>query len=96
MEMSAAISAVCFTAMHALALANYYPNRGSNFQNKKVLIHSAAGGVGSMLVALSHYYGAQKIVGEYIFAIICTNISIFLCLVTTKQLALTVLFYSCH
>jgi len=63
MEMSAAISAVCFTAMHALALANYYPNRGGNFQNKKVLIHSAAGGVGSMLVALSHYYGAQKIVG---------------------------------
>ena len=82
MEMSAAISAVCFTAMHALALANYYPNRGGNFQNKKVLIHSAAGGVGSMLVALSHYYGAQKIVGEYIFAIICINVSTFLCLVT--------------
>ena len=62
-EFGAAIPAVCLTAMHALGLANYYPNRGGSFINKKVLIHSAAGGVGSMLVALSNYYGAKEIVG---------------------------------
>ena len=38
-------------------------NQGGDFLNKKVLIHSAAGGVGSMLVALSNYYGAKEIVG---------------------------------
>eukprot|EP00746_Dinoflagellata_sp_MGD_P123340 gnl/MRDRNA2_/MRDRNA2_58003_c0_seq1.p1 gnl/MRDRNA2_/MRDRNA2_58003_c0~~gnl/MRDRNA2_/MRDRNA2_58003_c0_seq1.p1 ORF type:complete len:464 (-),score=72.97 gnl/MRDRNA2_/MRDRNA2_58003_c0_seq1:93-1484(-) len=59
---SAAIPSVAFTAIHALNLAGCWP-KVSAAKNKAVLIHSAAGGVGSMLCCLSKYTGADPVVG---------------------------------
>ena len=49
MEEAAACPAVAATALHCLALAACWPTP-SLASNKAVLIHSAAGGVGSNLV----------------------------------------------
>eukprot|EP00957_Ditylum_brightwellii_P070907 5388470-Ditylum_brightwellii.AAC.1 len=59
---AAAIPAVAFTALHALSLAGHFPGK-SKFQNKAILIHSAAGGVGSMLVQMSKILGLSPVVG---------------------------------
>lgn len=62
MAQAAALPAVTLTALYALFLANHFPN-SSKFRHKGILIHSAAGGVGSMLVRLSKLLGLSPIVG---------------------------------
>lgn len=65
---AAAFPAVSLTALYALHLAGYFPTSEigggrSKFQNKAILIHSAAGGVGSFLVQMSKILGLAPIVG---------------------------------
>lgn len=57
---AAAVPAVAFTALHALSLAGCWPN--APVGNRAVLIHSAAGGVGSMLVQMAKLLGLGPIV----------------------------------
>lgn len=59
---AASIPTVALTSLYALFLAGHYPNK-SQFNNKAILIHSAAGGVGSMLVQMSKLLGLSPIVG---------------------------------
>lgn len=59
---AASLPAVSLTALYALFLAGHFPAR-SLFANKAILIHSAAGGVGSMLVQMSKILGLSPIVG---------------------------------
>jgi len=61
-EQAAAMPAVSLTALHALSLAGHFPGQ-SKYTNKSILIHSAAGGVGSMLVQMSKILGLYPIVG---------------------------------
>lgn len=59
---AAAIPTVALTSLYALFLAGHYPTK-SQFSNKAILIHSAAGGVGSMLVQMSKLLGLSPVVG---------------------------------
>lgn len=59
---AAAIPTVSLTALFALFLAGHYPTP-SPFRNKAILIHSAAGGVGTMLIQISKLLGLNPIVG---------------------------------
>ena len=59
---AASLPAVTLTALYALFLAGHFPTP-SKFRHKGILIHSAAGGVGSMLVQLSKLLGLSPIVG---------------------------------
>lgn len=59
---AAALPAVSLTALYALSLANHYPLE-SKYTNRAILIHSAAGGVGSMLVQMSKILGLSPVVG---------------------------------
>ena len=61
MEQAAAIPAVAATALHALALAGAWPGPLIT-ANKAVMIHSAAGGVGSMLIQMCKVLGYTNIV----------------------------------
>jgi len=61
-EQAAALPAVSLTALHALSLAGHFPGQGK-YSNKSILIHSAAGGVGSMLIQMSKILGLHPIVG---------------------------------
>lgn len=60
---AAALPAVSLTALHALSLAGHYPEPQSKYINRSILIHSAAGGVGTMLVQMSKILGLSPIVG---------------------------------
>jgi synaptic vesicle membrane protein VAT-1 len=61
---AAALPAVSLTALYALTLAGHEPSSGpSKYRNKAILIHSCAGGVGSMLVQMSKLLGLCPIVG---------------------------------
>lgn len=62
MTQAAALPAVSLTSLYALLLAGHYPTK-SRFTNKSILIHSAAGGVGSMLIQMSRILGLSPIVG---------------------------------
>jgi NADPH:quinone reductase-like Zn-dependent oxidoreductase len=62
MAQAASLPAVALTALYALFLAGHYPTP-SRFNNKAILIHSAAGGVGSLLVQMSKVLGLSPIVG---------------------------------
>ena len=69
---AAAFPAVSLTALYALHLAGYYPicsegGSRSQFTNKFILVHSAAGGVGSFLVQMS------KILGLYVVGVVGTS-----------------------
>lgn len=57
----AAIPAVAATGLHALALSGGWPRKPFT-ANKAVLIHSAAGGVGSMLIQMCKKVGCYPIV----------------------------------
>jgi synaptic vesicle membrane protein VAT-1 len=59
---AAAFPAVSLTALYALFLAGQY---GSQYRlcNRAILIHSASGGVGSMLVQMAKILGMNPIVG---------------------------------
>ena len=59
---AASIPAATMTALYALSLAGHYP-QPSKCLNKAILIHSAAGGVGSMLVQMSKILGLSPVVG---------------------------------
>eukprot|EP00756_Hemistasia_phaeocysticola_P018450 Hpha_TRINITY_DN15594_c2_g6::TRINITY_DN15594_c2_g6_i1::g.107781::m.107781 len=74
MSRAAALPAVSFTALHALWTAGLYVpgsegagtgiyGRQLPLENKAVLVHSAAGGVGSLLMMMSREFGAETIVG---------------------------------
>ena len=60
---AASLPTVSLTALYALHLAGGYPTGVIKYRNKSVLIHSAAGGVGSMLVQMSKLLGFGPIVG---------------------------------
>ena len=59
---AASLPAVTLTALYALFLAGHFP-MPSKLRNQGILIHSAAGGVGSMLVQLSKLLGLSPVVG---------------------------------
>jgi NADPH:quinone reductase-like Zn-dependent oxidoreductase len=64
MAQAAALPAVSLTALYALYLAGHFPIKPDlKYQNRSILIHSAAGGVGSMLVQMSRILGLHPIVG---------------------------------
>lgn len=58
---AAALSSVAGTALHALALAGFWP-RPPLTRNRAVLVHSAAGGVGGMLVQMARLLGCEPVV----------------------------------
>ena len=61
-----ALPAVSFTAIHALTLAGFPAPGKSNIpllSNRSVLIHSASGGVGGMLVQFAKLCGCTNVVG---------------------------------
>ena len=60
---AASLPAVSMTALYALSLAGYFPIGSLMYSNNSILIHSAAGGVGSMLVQISKVLGLGPIVG---------------------------------
>lgn len=74
MIQAASIPAVALTSLYALFLAGYYhphvPTSTTTtkppqhlYTNQSILIHSAAGGVGSMLIQMSKILGLSPIVG---------------------------------
>lgn len=58
----AALPSVAGTALHALKLAGFWPSPPLT-NNRAVLVHSAAGGVGSMLVQMAKLLGCHPVVG---------------------------------
>ena len=60
---AASLPTVSLTALYALSLAGYFPLSTKDHTNNSILIHSAAGGVGSMLVQMSKILGLHPIVG---------------------------------
>jgi NADPH:quinone reductase-like Zn-dependent oxidoreductase len=60
---AASLPTVSLTALYALCLAGYFPITDMKYSNNSILIHSAAGGVGSMLVQISKILGLGPIVG---------------------------------
>ena len=61
-EQAAALPAVAATALHAIAQAGAWPEKLAT-KNKAALVHSAAGGVGGMLVQMLKERGFYPIVG---------------------------------
>ena len=61
LDVAAALPAVAATALHAIALAGGWPGPLLS-SNKAALIHSAAGGVGSMLIQMCKIQGYSPIV----------------------------------
>ena len=59
---AAALPSVAGTALHAMALAQFWPAAPPT-RNRAVLMHSAAGGVGSMLVQMAKTLGCKPVVG---------------------------------
>jgi synaptic vesicle membrane protein VAT-1 len=63
---AASLPAVSLTALYALHLAGHYPvttNILGKRKNQAILIHSAAGGVGSMAIQMAKQLGLYPIVG---------------------------------
>ena len=61
LEQGAALPAVSATALHAISLSGGWPGPLVT-SNKAALIHSAAGGVGSMLIQMCKIAGYHPIV----------------------------------
>ena len=61
LALMSSVPAVAATALHALSLASIWPTPLRS-RNKAVLIHSAAGGVGSMLLQMCRLLGCHPIV----------------------------------
>mmetsp|Transcript_38448 Transcript_38448/g.89386 ORF Transcript_38448/g.89386 Transcript_38448/m.89386 type:complete len:420 (-) Transcript_38448:38-1297(-) len=59
----AALPAVSLTALYALRMGGAWPRDARRGRNASILIHSAAGGVGSMLVQMSRLLGLSPVVG---------------------------------
>lgn len=62
LDIAASIPAVTGTAIHAISIAGGWPQKKILTNNKAVLIYSAAGGVGSMLIQISKLCGYSPIV----------------------------------
>jgi 2-desacetyl-2-hydroxyethyl bacteriochlorophyllide A dehydrogenase len=62
MEIASGIPAVAATALHSISLAGGFPNKLIT-ANKAALVHSASGGVGSMLIQMLKLCGYSPIVG---------------------------------
>jgi len=60
---AAGLPAVAGTALHALSLAGLWPTPIARPQNSAAMVHSAAGGVGSMLVQMLKLVGCHPVVG---------------------------------
>ncbi|KAG7364777.1 zinc-binding dehydrogenase [Nitzschia inconspicua] len=60
---AASLPAVSMTALYTLYLGGRFPAQDCTPQNKSILIHSAAGGVGGMLVQMSKLLGLSPVVG---------------------------------
>jgi NADPH:quinone reductase-like Zn-dependent oxidoreductase len=60
---AASIPAVSLTALYTLYLGGRFPAHDCVPQNKSILIHTAAGGVGSMLIQMSKLLGLSPVVG---------------------------------
>jgi NADPH:quinone reductase-like Zn-dependent oxidoreductase len=60
---AASLPAVSMTALYSLYLGGRFPSQECVPRNKSILIHSAAGGVGSMLIQFSKLLGLSPIVG---------------------------------
>jgi NADPH:quinone reductase-like Zn-dependent oxidoreductase len=63
LQEAASIPAVSLTALYALHLAGHYPLPATPKRNRSILIHSAAGGVGSMAIQMAKFLGLTPIVG---------------------------------
>jgi NADPH:quinone reductase-like Zn-dependent oxidoreductase len=63
MAQAASLPAVSLTALYALYLGAQYPVPTTSLNNKSILIHSAAGGVGTMLVQMSKLLKLSPVVG---------------------------------
>jgi NADPH:quinone reductase-like Zn-dependent oxidoreductase len=63
MAQAASLPAVSLTALYALYLGGQYPVPKTSLNNKSILIHSAAGGVGTMLVQISKLLQLSPVVG---------------------------------
>lgn len=64
MVQAAAVPAVSLTALYSLHLGGQFPKvPNAPKRRQSILIHSAAGGVGSMLVQMSKLLGMDKVVG---------------------------------
>jgi NADPH:quinone reductase-like Zn-dependent oxidoreductase len=63
MTEAAAIPAVSLTALYVLYLGGQFPPNDCIPDNRSILIHSAAGGVGSMLCQMSKLVGMSPVVG---------------------------------
>lgn len=64
LSQAASIPAVSLTALYSLYLGGQFPlDLSPRPSNRSILIHSAAGGVGSMLVQMSKLVGMSKVVG---------------------------------
>lgn len=61
---AASLPAVSLTALYALVLGGQFPlDLSPRPSNRSILIHSAAGGVGSMLIQMAKLLGMSKVVG---------------------------------
>jgi synaptic vesicle membrane protein VAT-1 len=60
---AASIPAVSMTALYTLYLGGRFPAPDCAPQNKSILIHSAAGGVGGMMVQMAKLLGLNPVVG---------------------------------
>mmetsp|Transcript_19711 Transcript_19711/g.36788 ORF Transcript_19711/g.36788 Transcript_19711/m.36788 type:complete len:456 (+) Transcript_19711:159-1526(+) len=60
---AASLPAVSLTSLYSLYLAGRFPQQVCVPKNRSILIHSAAGGVGSMLVQMSKLLGLSPVVG---------------------------------
>jgi NADPH:quinone reductase-like Zn-dependent oxidoreductase len=63
LSQAAAIPAVSLTALYTLYLGGQYPVQDCHTSNRSILVHSAAGGVGSMLVQMSKLLELSPVVG---------------------------------
>ena len=66
LKVAASLPAVSLTAIHALVIAGFTPNGLSKMKqgsNSTILVHSASGGVGGMLVQFAKLCGATRVVG---------------------------------
>jgi NADPH:quinone reductase-like Zn-dependent oxidoreductase len=64
LSQAASLPAVSLTALYSLYLGGQFPlDLSPRPSNRSILIHSAAGGVGSMLVQMSKLVGMSKVVG---------------------------------
>ena len=63
LSQAAAIPAVSLTAVYSLYLGGQFPSHACVPTNRSILVHSAAGGVGSMLIQISKLLNLSPVVG---------------------------------